>query len=106
MKQTLAETEDQNLFDDALRLFPSSVAMSEYNVAKLHANGQPVAVIKAVHSGPGASKVSIDDTGGLEPIVCLDQKARVMLISQPLVQAGPVNGAMSTVVAICYDEPG
>ena len=39
MKQTLAETEDPSSFDDALRLFPSIAAVSEYNDAKLHANG-------------------------------------------------------------------
>ena len=106
MKQTLAETEDTSSFNDALRLFPFTAAMSEYNVAKLHANGQPVAMIKAVHSGPGASKVSADDAGGLEPIVCLAQGARVMLTAILWVQAGLVNGSMGTVVAICYDEAG
>ena len=35
MKQTLVETEDLNSFYDALHLFPSTAAMSEYNVAKL-----------------------------------------------------------------------
>ena len=106
IKQTLAEAEDPSSFNDALRLFPSTAAVSEYNVAKLHANGQPVAMIKAVHSGPGASKVSADDAGGLEPIVCLAQGARVMLTANLWVQAGLVNGAMGTVVAICYDEGG
>ena len=106
MEQTLAKAEDPSSFNDALRLFPSTAAVSEYNVAKLHANGQPVAMIKAVHSGPGASKVSTDDAGGLEPIVCLAQGARVMLTANLWVQAGLVNGAMGTVVAICYDEGG
>ena len=79
MKQTLAETDDPSSFNDVFCLFPSTAAVSEYNVAKLHANGQPVAMIKAVHSGPGASKASADDAAGLEPIVCLAQGARVML---------------------------
>ena len=71
---------------------------------QLYSNGQPVAGIKAVHSGPGASKSSADDAGGLEPLVCLAHGARVMLTANLWVQAGPVNGAMCTVVAICYNE--
>ena len=103
MQQTVAEIEDPAPFDNAIRLFPTTAAVAEYNVAKLHSIGQPVAVIKAVHSGPGASKVSADDAGGLEPVVCLAKGARVMLTANLCVQAGLVNGATGTVVAVCYD---
>ena len=50
-------------------------------MGKLHACGQRVATVKAVHSGPNASKGSSDDAGGLEPVVCLAKSARVMLSS-------------------------
>lgn len=106
MKQTSVAVEDPDAFDNAIRLFPSTAAVAEYNVAKLHANGQPVAVIKAVHSGPGASKVSSDDAGGLEAVVCIAHGARVMLTANLWVQAGLVNGATGTVVTICYDGAG
>ena len=46
---------------------PLQLCQSEYYVAKLHDNYQPVAMIKAVDSGPGASKVLADDVGRLEP---------------------------------------
>ena len=55
MRRTPAEVGDTSMFDDALHLFPTTMSVAEYNVAKLHGNGQPVAGIKAVHSGPGAS---------------------------------------------------
>ena len=107
IQQTPVEVgDDTSGFDEALRLFPTTSAISEYNVTKLHSNDQPVAVIKAVHSGAGAIKASADDAGGLEPVVCLAHGARVMLTTNLSVQVGLVNGAMGTVVAICYDDDG
>ena len=104
IQQTPVEVDDDTSgFDEALRLFPTTSAVSEYNVTKLHSNDQPVAVIKAVHSGAGAIKASADNAGGLEPVVCLAHGARVMLTTNLGVQVGLVNGA---VVAICYDDAG
>ena len=54
--------------------------MAEYNVAKLRDINRPIAVIKAVHSGPNAHKASSDDAGGLDP------------------------EALGTVVSICYQS--
>ena len=102
MRQTCAELGDITPFNGALRLFPSTAAVSEYNVDKLRASGQPVAMIKAVHTGPGASKASSDDAGGLESVVCIAQGARVMLTANLWVNVGLVNGAIGSVAAICY----
>ncbi len=101
MTRTPAQISDSSSFTDALCLFPTVEAVVEHNVSKLHACGQPVATIKAVHSGPNASKGSSDDAGGLEPVVCLAKGARVMS-SNLWVDLGLVNGAMGTVQAICY----
>ena len=51
-------------------------AVVEHNIAKLHSSGQPVAT---VYSGPNAAKVSTEDAGGLEPMLCFAHEARVML---------------------------
>ncbi len=102
MTRTPAQISDTFAFNDALRLFPTVEAVVEHNVSKLHVCGQPVATIKAVHSGPNASKGSSDDAGGLEPVVCLAKGACVMLSSNLWVDMGLVSGTMGTVQAICY----
>ena len=49
---------DSAAFGDALHLHPAVQAVAEYNVAKLRNTGEPIATIKAVHTGPNASKAS------------------------------------------------
>ena len=97
---------DSAAFDDALHLHPTVQAVAEYNVAELRNAGEPIATIKAVHTGPNASKASPEDASGLEPVICLARGARVMLTSNLWTDAGLVNGAMGTVQAICYQSGG
>ena len=103
MTRTTGEVGDTKSFDDALRLYPTIEAVAEHNVTKLRASGQPIAVLRAVHTGPGASKATSDDAGGLEPVICIAHGARVMLSANLWVEVGLVNGALGTVEAICYE---
>ena len=98
MRQTPAGVGDTSMFDDALCLFPTTMSVAEYNVANLHVNGQPVAGIKAVHSGPSASKSSAD--GVPNAWSTNDADCNIW------VQAGLVNEAVGTVVAISCNESG
>ena len=70
MNQTPAQVEDLQQFRTALHLYPTIEAVAEYNVTKLHANGQPIATVKALHTGANASKASPDDAAGLQPMIC------------------------------------
>ncbi len=45
-----------------------------------------------------------DDAGGLEPIICIANGARVMLCANLWIEVGLVNSALGTVVAICYES--
>ena len=107
MKHTPSHVGDLSPFNCAVHLFPTIEAVAEYSLAKLRdIINRPIAVIKAVHSGPKAHKASSVDAGGLDPIVYLATTARVMLIANLWVEAGLVNGALGTVVSICYQSGG
>ena len=106
MTQTPTSVADLSPFASALRLHPTVEAVVEHNVAKLQASGQPIATIKAVHTGANAAKASPDDASGLEAVVCLAKSARIMLTSNLWVEVGLVNGAMGTIEAICYRSGG
>ena len=62
MMQTPTGLQDLTPFSTALRLIPTVEAVVEYNVAQLHASGQPIATIKAIHTGANAATVA--DSGG------------------------------------------
>ena len=78
MTQTPTHVQDLSPFATALHLIPTVEAVVEHNVAKLQASGQPIATIKAVHTGPNAAKAPVEDAGGLEAVTNTGQ---VMLIS-------------------------
>ena len=106
MTQTPTNVRDLTPFATALHLIPTVEAVVEHNVAQLHASDQPIATIKAIHTGVNAAKAPTDEAGGLEAVICLANSARVMLSSNLWVDVGLVNGAMGTIRAICYHSGG
>ena len=66
-------------FNDAIRLFFDKKSVAEYNYDRLLQNGQPVAKIHAKHRGHTASTATSDETGGLEAVLFISNKAEVIL---------------------------
>ena len=77
MKQTPAVVGATTPFAEALHLFATASDVAEHNIHKLHASGQPVAMLKAVHNGPGAFKATSEEAGGLDPVICIAQSCSV-----------------------------
>ena len=61
MKQTPAVVGATTPFAD---LFATASDVAEHNIHKLHASGQPVAMLKTVHNDPGALKATSEEAGG------------------------------------------
>ena len=76
MKQTIAVVGATTPFTEALHLFATASDVAEHNIHKLHASGQPVAMLKPVHNGPGAFKATQGFIWGRETRVCFPPKRK------------------------------
>ena len=79
-------------------------SVTEYNYQKLLENGQPVAKIKAKHTGQGASAAMSDEAGGLEAVFFISTRAEVMLSCNLWAEVGLCNGSFGTIEQIWVAE--
>ena len=102
----LLSAEDQSSFSDAQLIVSTRQTEEILNHAELQR--LPTAKVKlcAVNAGPGSSSVTVDDAGGLPPLLHIAQGARVMLRQNLWIEAGLTNGALGTVLGILYDPNG
>ena len=56
MTHCLSRISNADDFRDSLHLYPTVEAVAQHNLTTLQSCGQPVAIIKAVHSGPGQQR--------------------------------------------------
>lgn len=92
--------EDQ--FKDAIRLFPTNLEVSKFNIQRLLQLQKPIVKIQATHSGKNARNDGSEWAMGLTSSVILCEGARVMLRMNLWAETGLVNGAMGTVKEIIY----
>ena len=75
------------------------------NLIKLKNLNQPIATIKARHSGGAQTLIiSSDEMGGLEHVIYLAKGARVMLTINIWTEVGLCNGALGTVLDFVYAD--
>ena len=86
------------------RLANTNKSVLAYNYNMLLKNGQPLTTIKANHNSKKANKLSSDEFGGLEPILCVNVAAKVMYTRNLWAWYGLCNGAMGVVKTVIYKD--
>ena len=77
--RNIANFSSNEVKKNTTRLANTNKSVSAYNCSMLLKNGQPLITIKTNHNSKKANKLSSDEFGGLEPILCLNVGAKVML---------------------------
>ena len=87
-------------FEQALWIYATWAAVSDFNIETLQATGLPVLQIEALHTPAKAKSSPDDDAEGLHPELFVSKGCRIMLVSNLLVLCRLVNGALGTLIDI------
>ena len=104
LQRTPAIANNANDFNDVTHLFYKKEHVAEYNYEAITKLGTPIARINAIHSCTAAAMAKSDEAGGLEPVIFIAKRAKVMLTSNLWQQVGLCNGATGIVNNVLYAE--
>ena len=91
-----------NLLHTPVRLAYINEIVAKHNYEMLRKQNRTIHIIKALLNNSKLSKLSSDEFGGLETILNLAVRSRVMLIQNLWIDKGLCNGAMGEVTSIVY----
>ena len=104
LSQRFIGLQQDPLFDNAVRLFPTRQLVHEYNLSKLLALPNPHVIIDSIHNNAEARKFDANIACGLEKTVSIAVGAKIMLRINLWVKKGLVNGSIGTVLRIIYNQ--
>jgi ATP-dependent DNA helicase PIF1 len=79
-------------FDDAIRLYPTNQAATDFNHQCQRLSKQPVLRVLADHSDPITVRASVQEAGLLEPFLELSIGCKLMLLKNIWTERSIVNG--------------
>ena len=94
--------DERDSFSNAVRLYPTTEQVRDYNNDVLARNQSPVALIEASHNNATAMQGSDLQAQNLSRTLYLSENCRVMLRRNLCVQKGLVNGSLGVVRNIVY----
>ena len=101
----ILESERNEFFNDATMLCAYNKDLIQYNITRIKALGNPIAIIKSMNSDATVASVTATKAHGLPSQIMLAKDCKVILTTNLWREAGLTNGAKGIVKYIVY-EPG